>query len=52
MGRVDLRRLATVKVKGKVEPVGIYALSSRQHGESSIVIEEEATAEVIEMAEK
>jgi adenylate cyclase len=52
VGRVDLRRLATVKVKGKAEPVGIYTLASRQHGESSIVIEDEATAEVIEMAEK
>ncbi len=52
VGRVDLRRLATVKVKGKAEPVGIYGLASRRHGESSVVTEDEATAEVIEMAEK
>ncbi len=52
VGRVNLRRLATVKVKGKAEPVGIYGLASRQHGESSIVTEDEAAAEVIEMAEK
>ncbi len=52
IGRVELRRLATVKVKGKVEPVGMYGLASRQHGESSVVTEDEAPAEVIEMAEK
>ena len=52
VGRIHLQRLAIVKVKGKAEPVGIYTLSSRQHGESSIVIEDETTAEVIEMAEK
>jgi len=52
VGRVDLRRLAVVKVKGKAKPVGIYALTSRAHGESSIVTEDEATAEVIEMTDK
>lgn len=52
MGRVELRRLATVKVKGKVKPVGIYGLASRGHGEASVVTEDAATAEVIEMAEK
>ena len=36
----------------KAEPVGIYGLASRGHGESSVVTEDEATAEVIEMAEK
>jgi adenylate cyclase len=52
VGRVDLRRLAVVKVKGKAEPVGIYGLTSRGHGEQSIVTEDEATAEVIEMTDK
>lgn len=52
MGRVDLRRLATVRVKGKAKPVGIYGLSSRGHGETSVVTEDAATAEVVEMAEK
>lgn len=52
VGRVELRRLATVKVKGKEEPVGIYGLASRQHGELSVVTEDAATAEVIEMIEK
>ncbi len=52
MGRVELRRLATVKVKGKVEPVGIYGLASLQHGEPSVVTEDTDTAEVIEMADK
>jgi adenylate cyclase len=52
VGRVDLRRLAIVKVKGKAKPVGIYALTSRAHGERSVVTEDEATAEVIEMTDK
>jgi adenylate cyclase len=52
VGRVDLRRLAIVKVKGKAKPVGIYALTSRAHGEQSVVTEDEATAEVIEMTDK
>ncbi len=52
VGRVDLKRLAIVKVKGKVKPVGIYGLASRGHGEKSIVTEDEATAEVIEMTDK
>ena len=52
VGRVDLRRLATVKVKGKAEPVGIYGLTSRGHGEASVVTEEAGTAEVIEMTDK
>ena len=52
MGRVDLRRLATVIVKGKAKPVGIYGLASRGHGEASVVTEDAATAEVVEMAEK
>jgi adenylate cyclase len=52
VGRVDLRRLATVKVKGKAKPVGIYALESRGHGEASVVTEDVATAEVIEMTDK
>jgi adenylate cyclase len=52
MGRVELRRLATVKVKGKAEPVGIYGLASLQHGEPSVVTEDAETAEVIEMADK
>lgn len=52
VGRVDLRRLATVKVKGKAEPVGIYGLASRGHGERSVVTEDDATAEVIEMTDK
>lgn len=52
VGRVKLRRLATVKVKGKAKPVGIYELASRSHGEGSVVTEDAASAEVIEMAEK
>jgi adenylate cyclase len=52
VGRVDLRRLATVKVKGKAQPVGIYGLTSRGHGEKSVVTEDESTAEVIEMTDK
>lgn len=52
VGRVELRRLATVKVKGKAKPVGIYGLASRSHGEASVITEDAATAEVIEMAEK
>jgi adenylate cyclase len=52
VGRVDLRRLAIVKVKGKAQPVGIYGLASRGHGEQSVVTEDETTAEVIEMTDK
>jgi len=52
MGRVDLRRLSTVKVKGKAQPVAMYGITSRQHGESSIVTEDAATAEVLEMTDK
>ena len=52
VGRVDLRRLAIVKVKGKAQPVGIYGLASRSHGEISVVTEDEASAEVIEMTDK
>lgn len=51
VGRVELRRLAMVKVKGKAGPVGIYGLSSRGHGERSIVTEDDTTAEVIEMTD-
>jgi len=52
MGRVDLRRLSTVKVKGKAQPVAMYGIASRQHGESSVVTEDAATAEVLEMTDK
>lgn len=52
MGRVDLRRLSTVKVKGKAQPVAMYGIASRQHGEPSVVTEEAGTAEVIEMTDK
>jgi adenylate cyclase len=52
IGRVDLRRLATVKVKGKAQPVGIYGLTSRAHGEASVVTEEAGTSDVIEMTDK
>ncbi len=52
MGRVNLRRLSTVKVKGKAQPVAIYGIASLGHGEASIVIEDAETAEVIEMTEK
>jgi adenylate cyclase len=52
VGRVDLRRLAIVKVKGKAKPVGIYGLTSRGHGEQSVVTEDETTADVIEMTDK
>ncbi len=52
VGRVDLRRLATVKVKGKAKPVGIYGLESRGHGEASVVTENVDTAEVVEMTDK
>lgn len=52
VGRVELRRLAMVKVKGKAKPVGVYALASRGHGEHSIVTEDEATSAIIEMTEK
>lgn len=52
LGRVELRRLAIVKVKGKAQPVGIYGLASRGHGEASVVTEDAATAEVVEMSEK
>jgi hypothetical protein len=41
-----------VIVKGKAKPVGIYGLASRGHGEASVVTEDAATAEVVEMAEK
>jgi adenylate cyclase len=52
VGRVDLRRLATVKVKGKARPVAIYAMASRGHGEQSVVTEDAASAEIVEMSEK
>lgn len=52
MGRVNLQRLSTVKVKGKALPVAIYGITSLGHGEPSVVIEDAASAEVIEMTDK
>lgn len=52
MGRVNLRRLSTVKVKGKAQPVAMYGIASLAHGEPSIVIEDAETAEIIEMTDK
>jgi len=37
LGHVSLRKLPPVKVKGKVQPVVVYALESLERGEISIV---------------
>src|SRR5438309_1355072 len=51
LGHVSLRKLGSVKVKGKDKPVGAYAVESLQREESSKV-EEAAPDEPMEMTEK
>ena len=51
LGHVSLRKLGSVKVKGKDKPVGAYAVESLQRDESSKV-EEAAPEEPMEMTEK
>ena len=51
LGHVSLRKLGSVKVKGKDKPVGAYAVESLQREESSKV-EEAAPEETVEMTEK
>ncbi|MBI4400932.1 MAG: adenylate/guanylate cyclase domain-containing protein [Nitrospirae bacterium] len=51
LGHVSLRKLGSVKVKGKDEPVVTYALESLKREEASRV-EEEAPEETLEMTEK
>ena len=41
-----------LQFKGKAQPVAMYGIASRQHGEASVVTEEARTAEVIEMTDK
>ena len=51
LGHIALKRLASVKVKGKDAPVGIYELVTLDHSKPSH-IEETAQLETIEMTEK
>jgi len=51
LGHVSLRKLGSVKVKGKDKPVGAYTVESLQREESSKV-EEVAPEEPVEMTEK
>lgn len=51
MGHVALRKLQSVKVKGRDQPVVVYALESKRRGEVSAV-EELAPDEILEIKEK
>src|SRR3989449_3366492 len=44
LGHVSLRKLPPVKVKGKVQPVVVYALRTLDHNEPSRIVESESLA--------
>ncbi len=51
LGHAALRKLQSVKVKGRDRPVVVYALESKKRGEESVV-EESASDEILEIKEK
>ncbi len=51
LGHIVLRKLRSVKVKGRDRPVVVYALESKRRGEESVV-EELAPSETLEIKEK
>lgn len=51
VGHIALRLLASVKVKGKIQPVGIYELRTLDRSAPSI-IEEPAVTETLQMTDK
>lgn len=51
LGHIVLRKLRSVKVKGRDRPVVVYALESKKRGEESVV-EESASDEILEIKEK
>ena len=52
LGHVILRRIGAVKVKGKHEPVVVYGVVSLGRAEQSLVVEEGASLETLELTEK
>ena len=51
LGHVVLRKLRSVKVKGKDRPVVVYALESKKRGDASVV-DESALSETLVIDEK